>query len=129
MDSSEFVSPPRRRPRGGTRPGAGRKKKATPVKVAAKIDQQSKRRRRLRSKWQKLQKKLIVFTRTGDFGDEYDEVRGEYVRLSKTLGLVHSQGSTSGEQEHFLSVSSESEVTFYIYCFPNVLICNFHGMN
>lgn len=109
MDSpSEFVSPPRRRPRGGKRPGAGRKKKATPLKVAAKIDGQSKRRRRLRSKWQKLQKKLIILTRRGDFGDEYNEVREAYVALNTTLGL--NREIPGGEQDDFMRVSSESEV-------------------
>jgi hypothetical protein len=94
MESPEKVlSPfrPRERRHGGRRSGAGRKKKATPVKKIRKSDLAFERRKGpkggTRKKWLKAQNDLVSYIRShAELGEEYREIYDEYVRLGKSLG-------------------------------------------
>lgn len=99
-----FVSPPRRRQRGGVRVGAGRKRKETPKKKENRISAQFRRRRRIRAQWLKLQTRLIKYTKSGNFGPEYLADQRLYVQLGQLLGVKTDQFET-------LSDPSEADCT------------------
>lgn len=104
---SQMISPPKPRVRGGARPGAGRKKKQTPLKKYIKSLARFNWRRRLRGKWLKVQKELLILTKNGDFGDEYRQLRAQYTELRKRLG--HTEGESSENEESDGGAETDAE--------------------
>lgn len=121
MLSPRFKSPVRRRQHGGRRPGAGRKKKWTPIKKEQRFVVQLKRRRKIRAKWIKTRKELVRLTKSAEFGEEYERLKEEYLRLGKKIGQgkakvqspnisEESESSTDADQDSHAESSDDDSV-------------------
>jgi hypothetical protein len=107
--SLNFVSPPRRRQRGGRRPGAGRKKKTTPVKKDVQASGLVSRRAFLRLSLINTLKDLATLRKQGQFGAQYQDALAKHLEISKRLGLVKPDATVSNAHIDSDAIPSSSD--------------------